>query len=233
MSAVQRIAYHVILPNGAIHRIVLSLDPASLEICEPVPAALPDWTRLEFERCSSCPLAATAGARCPAAVRLAPVIEGWLDVVSYDRVQVRVEMAERTITAELPAQQALASILGLVLATSGCPRTAVFRPMARFHLPFASESETAYRAAAMYLMSQYFAARDGRPADIELAGLGRLYEDLHAVNRGLARRLRAASRQDAVINAIVLLGGYASLLPAALDELLEEVRPAFSALLDS
>ncbi|HSN69850.1 MAG TPA: hypothetical protein VLT59_00005, partial [Steroidobacteraceae bacterium] len=64
-----------------------------------------------------------------------------------------------------------------------------------------------------------------------LAGLGRLYEDLHEVNRGLARRLRSAVSQDAVVNAVVLLGIYTSLLPEALDDLLEELRPAFAALL--
>jgi hypothetical protein len=42
------------------------------------------------------------------------------------------------------------------VATSGCRYTAYFKPMARFHLPFANEEETAYRAISMYLLSQRF-----------------------------------------------------------------------------
>src|SRR5690606_40128032 len=68
----------------------------------------------------------------------------------------------------LSAQQALASLMGLVMASSGFPKTAVFRPMARFHLPFSSESETAYRVAAMYLVAQHFAHRDGAPSDLKI-----------------------------------------------------------------
>jgi hypothetical protein len=30
------------------------------------------------------------------------------------------------------------------------------KPMARFHLPLASEEETIYRATTMYLLAQYF-----------------------------------------------------------------------------
>ena len=36
---------------------------------------------------------------------------------------------------------------GLIMATAGCPWTDRLRPMARFHLPFATEAETVYRDA--------------------------------------------------------------------------------------
>ena len=92
------------------------------------------------------------------------VIDGFADLVSYDKVRVTVESEERSVVATLSAQQALASLMGLIMASSGCPRTAVFRPMARFHLPFSSESETAYRVAAMYLLAQHFIASRRRQA---------------------------------------------------------------------
>ncbi|NLG77623.1 MAG: hypothetical protein GX535_15440, partial [Xanthomonadaceae bacterium] len=155
------------------------------------------------------------------------------DIVSYDTVRVTVESEERSVTATLSAQQALASLMGLVMASSGCPKTAVFRPMARFHLPFSSESETAYRVAAMYLVAQHFAHRDGAPSDLNLDQLERVYRGVHAVNRGMAQRLRAATRQDAIVNAIVLLDVYSSLVPAAIHDILDEIRPAFEALLRS
>jgi hypothetical protein len=146
-------------------------------------------------------------------------------------VRVAVETDERSVIATLSAQQALASLMGLIMASSGCPRTAVFRPMARFHLPFSNESETAYRVAAMYLLAQHFIAREGGKADFNLDDLGRVYRGVHAVNRGMAQRLRAATRQDAIVNAIVLLDVYSSLVPAAIHDILAEIKPAFAALL--
>jgi hypothetical protein len=83
----------------------------------------------------------------------------------------------------------------------------------------------------MYLVAQHFAERDGQPADLALNHLERVYRGVHAVNRGMAQRLRAATRQDAIVNAIVLLDVYSSLVPAAIHDILDEIRPAFQALM--
>jgi hypothetical protein len=85
--------------------------------------------------------------------------------------------------------------------------------------------------AAMYLVAQHFTARAGGEADLALENLERVYRGMHAVNRGMAQRLRAASRQDAIVNAIVLLDVYSSLVPAAIHDILDEIKPAFAALL--
>jgi hypothetical protein len=213
------------------HVFTLFLDPESAQFADPLPEALPDWTRLDFHQCSGCPLAIKSSPFCPAAARLASVIDRFADQVSYDQIDVVVETEERTVSARTSAQQALASLIGLVLASSGCPQTAVFRPMARFHLPFSSEVETAYRIASMYLMAQHFAAREGKTRDLDLKDLALVYRGVHQVNVGLVQRLRAATHQDAIVNAVVLLDVYTSLVPAALEDLLDEVKPAFSALL--
>jgi len=44
-------------------------------------------------------------------------------VVSYDQIRVTVETDERSITSTLSAQQAVASLMGLLMAASGCPFT--------------------------------------------------------------------------------------------------------------
>jgi hypothetical protein len=213
------------------HVFTLKLDPTAGLFADAAPEEPPEWTRLDFHQCSGCPLALSESPHCPAAVRLAAVIDRFANLVSYDSIDVTVETEERVISTRTSAQQGLASLIGLVLAASGCPQTAVFRPMARFHLPFSSEVETAYRVASMYLMSQHFAARDGREQDVTLKDLSMVYRGVHQVNVGLVQRLRAATHQDAIVNAVVLLDVYTSLVPAALEELLNEVRPAFAALL--
>ena len=224
------ITYKVATPDSREHVFRVQLDrDSALLISKPLENP-PAWTELGFHQCQGCPLNG-ATTHCPAALHLAGVIDGFTDLVSYDQVRVTVESEERSVVATLSAQQALASLMGLIMASSGCPRTAVFRPMARFHLPFSSEAETAYRVASMYLVAQQFKARSGEPADFKLEDFESVYRGVHAVNRGMAQRLRAASRQDAIVNAIVLLDVYSSLVPVAIHDILDEVKPAFDALL--
>lgn len=73
-------------------------------------------------------------------------------------------------------QRGLSSLLGLILATRDCTYTRYFRPMARFHLPLASEEETIYRAASMYLLAQYLRANDGKQVDINLTRSAEIYK---------------------------------------------------------
>ena len=225
------LTYRFTLPDSQERAFELEMDRDTAELSPPQLAEPPAWTALAFNQCTGCPFNAAEKPHCPAALQLAGVIDGFTDIVSYDKVRVTVESEERQVVATLAAQQALASLMGLIMASSGCPRTAVFRPMARFHLPFSSESETAYRVASMYLLAQHYAAREGAAADFVLADLERVYRGVHSVNRGMAQRLRAASRQDAIVNAVVLLDVYSSLVPAAIHDILDEIKPAFAALL--
>jgi hypothetical protein len=228
------LTYRFTLPDSQERVFELEMDRDTAELSPPpVPDPPPAWTALTFHQCSGCPLNAADRPHCPAALQLAGVIDGFTDLVSYDKVRVTVQSEERQVIATLAAQQALASLMGLIMASSGCPTTAVFRPMARFHLPFSSESETAYRVASMYLLAQHYAAREGAAGDFALDDLDRVYRGVHAVNRGMAQRLRAASRQDAIVNAVVLLDVYSSLVPAAIHDILEEIKPAFAALLEA
>jgi hypothetical protein len=213
------------------HVFNVRLDRDTALFIEPLPEALPSWAQLDFHQCSGCPLAINESPHCPAAARLAPLIDRFADLVSYDQLDVTVVTEERTISTRTTAQQGIASLIGLVLAASGCPHTAAFRPMARFHLPFSSELETSYRVASMYLLAQHFAAEEGRTPDVGLQDLALVYRGVHRVNVGLVQRLRAATQQDAIVNAVVLLDVYTSLVPAALDEMLSEIRATFNALL--
>jgi hypothetical protein len=225
------VVYRFSVPKQPEYVFTLQLDSDTSALIDALPENPPHWTELEFHQCSNCPLKASESPHCPAALRLAAVGSRCANLVSFDQVSVTVETLDRTITTQTTAQQGLASLIGLIMASSGCPRTAVFRPMARFHLPFSNESETAYRVASMYLLAQHYAAREGRPTDLSLKDLALVYRGVHLVNRGMVQRLRAATREDAVVNAIVLLDVYTSLVPAALDELLAELRPSFEPLL--
>lgn len=208
------------------------LDEETLAPLEPLPGTPPEWTWLERHQCDGCRLDTERHPLCPAALRLIGPARHFGDVLSYERVHLRVTTREREVTAETSSQAAVSSLLGLLMATSGCPHTAFLRPMARFHLPLASEEETIYRAASMYLLAQYFRKREGRTTDLELRGLVDLYRGVAEVNRGMVQRLREASEKDSTVNAVVLLDLFTKSLPAAVDDALEELRPLFDTYLD-
>lgn len=223
-----RIRYRFELPDGSKTHIELTFDPVSFRLRNPPPTDPPFWTELNFNQCANCPLSLEEHTHCPAALSLAPAIEALKGLVSFDGVKVTVLEGGRTIRVESTAQQALSSVMGLIMATSGCPWTDKLRPMARFHLPFASESETLYRSVSMFLMARALDERAGRPPR-GMEALKQLYENLHVVNRDVSRRLGAATRTDPARNAIALLDSFTVLMPVAIEQMFEEITPLFDA----
>ena len=226
MTETLRIRYGFDLPNGSKKHVDLCFDPKNFRLTNEVPAEPPFWTELKFSQCANCPLNSEEHTHCPSALHMAPAVELLKELVSFDTVGVTVTQAERTVHAETSAQQALSSVLGLIMATSGCPWTDKLRPMARYHLPFASEAETVYRSVCMFLMARELT---GTAEPSGFAELKDLYDNLHVVNRDMSRRLGAATRTDPARNAMALLDSYTTLLPAALESQLAELKPLFDA----
>jgi hypothetical protein len=224
MSDPQRIRYRFELPDGSQKSLDFSFDGADFRLSNPAPATPPPWTELKFNQCANCPLDPAHTSHCPAALQMVSAIEPLKALVSFDTVGVTVIQDERTIYAEISVQTAMSSVLGLIMATAGCPWTDRLRPMARFHLPFATEAETVYRSISMFLLARELAGADGSRG---FAALEELYEHLHVVNRDMSRRLGAATRTDPAQNAMALLDAYATLLPAALACSLDELKPLF------
>ena len=92
-------------------------------------------------------------------------------VLSHQTLDAEVISGGRSIRANTSAQAVASSIMGLISATSGCPHTAFLKPLAWFHLPFASEEETVFRAVSAWLLKQYFRECDGELGDWTLDGL--------------------------------------------------------------
>jgi hypothetical protein len=113
------------------------------------------------------------------------------------------------------------------VATSGCPVTAFFKPMARFHLPFANIEETYYRAASMYMLGQHYRWQRNLSADLDMIGLKRFYAGVANVNKGMADRIRANKREDGAVNAIVLLDMFVRGMPTEIESTLKDLAPLF------
>ncbi|HXA34705.1 MAG TPA: hypothetical protein VNW26_00100 [Steroidobacteraceae bacterium] len=226
MSPALTIVYRFDLPDGSAKTLEFAFDAVDFKMLKAPPDSPPFWTELTFSRCANCPLDERLNPHCPAALQLASALEPLNALVSFDTVGVTVTQAERTMYAQTSAQQAMSSVIGLVMATSGCPWTDHLRPMARFHLPFASEAETVYRSIGMFLLARAIAGSDESQG---FAALESLYENLHVVNRDMSRRLGAAARTDPARNAMALLDAYTTLLPEALARSLDELSPLFDA----
>ncbi|MBF0562464.1 MAG: hypothetical protein HQL37_10680 [Alphaproteobacteria bacterium] len=208
-------------------QVRLSFHRITFELLQSRTAKPPAWAVLDYYKCGHCPLVAATSPLCPFAEAVAAFIPQFEKFYSYDEATVEVATERRTIVYHGPLQNGMAALIGLAGATCGCPHLAFLRPMARFHLPFASEGETMYRAVSMDLLRQYLlhdAQRDQWPS---LDGLRRCYAAAAKVNMGMAARIRAGSVRDAAINGLIILDTFAQAAPYVIEGKLEELRHIF------
>ena len=225
------IEYRIKFGEERIEAFNFELDGKTFDlIADEVPDP-PNWTELSFQRCSHCPLSAEEHNHCPMALQLYDIVERFHDTRSIDKVELEVLTEERQVIQTLDIQRAIASILDLILPVCGCPKTAHLKPLARFHLPLASEEETVFRVTSMYLLAQYFLSQTSKKANIELDGLTRIYEDLHIINKAMANRLRGVTQSDSLKNALTLVDMYSILVPLLLEDQLAEMRVFFESYL--
>ena len=203
--------------------MVLDRPPAN-------PQGAAPWTQLTNNQCPNCPLDTQRHSHCPAALDLAPVITAFAQMISHEQAHVEVETPERTVSKDCQVQQALSSLVALTMATSGCPILGQMRNLAMTHLPFATSEETLFRSLGAYLITQLLGERHGGQPDWALDGLRRLYADLEVLNKAFKKRINAAAKQDAAINAVSALGvlslGVGLSIEDSLEELVQFTMPA-------
>lgn len=210
------ITYVFQIDSGAEVRFDVDLDRPAAQ------GDLPNWTLLETDKCPHCPLPALPGARCPAAADLVPLIQRFSALASIGTAEVHVVRAEYEVRKRTDTQTALSAMMGLVLATSGCPILSRMRPLAHTHLPFASETESIYRITAMHLFSCFL---DQKTPDLK--GLTALFTDIDNLNLAFAKRIKRAIENDASINALVLLHSRNMMASLLIDDNIEKIRAWF------
>ena len=208
--------------------VELAFDDLTFHILLPDGEERPEWTQLEFQRCPNCPLS-TVETHCPAALAISHYLPAFAAKISHSKAVVEVETRNRIIVSKTTLQAAMASLIGLTLATCGCPRTQFLRPMARFHLPFADERETVFRSLSTWLLIQYICRThvgEGHlPASFD--DLKACYAEVSIVNAALAERLRAAVSRDAALNAVMILDSFALITPENIDGDFADIAAVF------
>jgi hypothetical protein len=226
-----KISYRFNLGSHGVERFDLELDNKTLELIQQQKQEPPNWAELSFHQCPHCPLKSESHPFCPVAANISQVIWRFDNVVSYDEIDLEVSTDARMFSQKTTAQRAISSLMGLLFATSGCPHTNYMKPMARFHLPLATEDDTIFRAAGMYLLAQFFLKQEGEAADLELIGLTEIYKNLHVVNTSIAERIKKIATTDSSTNAVIILDAFTNIMPFVIEDQLDEIRHLFSAYL--
>ncbi len=203
---------------------VVEINEENFEHPAPELEELPKWSELDYKKCPNCTLNPIWHTHCPLAVRLIPLVN-MPPCNSYDEVTAEVTMEGKKISVDTSAQEVLSSLLGLVMATSGCPHTQFFKPLAWYHQPFATPEETVYRACTAYLSS--YALHNDSSNKVSFEALKKIYTNIHIINVNVASRIHNYAETDSAINAIVLLDLITQDLPIAVDEDLSELKRLF------
>lgn len=217
--------------DKAVKQFTIKLDRETLGFISEKRFDPPAWTRLNHYKCENCMLTEPADRYCPIAINLSDIVEEFKDFFSYENVSVSVKTEDRTYLKNTTIQEGLSSLLGIIMVTSGCPVMEYLKPMVRFHLPFATLTETIFRMISMYFVAQHLLKEDGKTVDWKLDGLKKIYAEVGKVNRGFAQRLSDAAKKDADVNALVNLDCFATMVPLAAKETLKEISLYFSAYL--
>jgi len=203
--------YTFTLDDGHTRTFEVNLDPDTLNIIPAENQTIPGWARLDFVKCDQC-LLPPGTTHCPIAVNIGPIVDAFRDVLSFRTAEVTVETAHRKYHKKGSVQDALFPLLGIYMSASGCPSMEKLKPMVRYHLPFASTDETIYRVFAMYVSAQYLRMQNGLEPDWDLKGLSEIYSRVNEVNQSFCERLTKAANEDALINAVVILDAFGTLM---------------------
>ena len=185
---------------------------------------LPAWVRLEHCQCSNCPLKPGDTPYCRAATEILPVVEAFQAEDAYQKVDVTVTDERRSYFKQTTLEESLRSLLGLKMATSGCPVLSELKPMALHHLPFANSDEFVMRSVGYYLLQQLFAKRNQQEADWELKGLVERNQRLQLVNQALWQRIHAVCKGDSNLKALLNFFSMASSVSVSLESQLRKLQ---------
>ncbi|NQY68299.1 MAG: hypothetical protein HRT72_11350 [Flavobacteriales bacterium] len=211
--------------SSEVYQVELDLQNQILTNIDRV--SYPEWTALELNKCENCPLSSDDYSHCPLAINISGVIEKFTRINSYSKVYLIVTIGDKEIRQRTDAQNAISSLMGLLIATSGCPHTDFLKPMAHFHFPLATEEETLFRTTGSFLLSQYFQLQNGSLDKFNFNQLKSHYNEISKVNHGISKRIRASGAHDAIINAIVLLDIFAMLFPIVIEDSLKDIEYIF------
>jgi len=223
-----RIQYQFLFDKQNINKLTIVIDPKTFSMVPPDLENKPAWTRLEYRQCDCCPLTKEEQPYCRIAINIALIIETFKNRISYEKCVVRCITPERIYQKNTSLMEGLSSLLGLIMATSDCPAMSLFKPMARFHLPFSTIEETMVRATSMFLLRQYFIHKDNLVPNLKLEELRESYETVKVLNAALLKRIKGLASQDSDKNAIMIFHSISEILSMEIEANLSSIEHIFT-----
>ncbi|MBT3310354.1 MAG: hypothetical protein HN382_12620 [Gammaproteobacteria bacterium] len=216
--------------KGRIEQFNLQFDDEDLSLQSGLGEVSEEpWMVLSNHQCKGCSLDQQTSPLCPVAANLGGMIRPFKEEISHTEVEVEVLFRERKISKCCDLQQGIRSMMGLVMATSGCPLLDKLRPMAYLHQPFSTMDETLFRSVSSYLMAQFLHPSDNQQHNFDLEGVRQLFNDITLTNESFALRIQSIGGRDANINALLGLDIAVKIGGMSVDsDWLEKVKPLFS-----
>lgn len=218
--------YTFLLPDRRCITFSVIVDQVSHQIAT-CPIIAPAWARLQFHQCAPCTLKVEEHPYCPVALSISDLVTTFKDTASHVSCTVFCVSPERTVIKETKIQEGLTSILGLLIAISGCPIMEFFKPLARFHLPFATVDESIFRIVAMYMLRKYYQNEGTTKDHFSLRDIKDHYALVQQVNKGIFDRIHSVTQFDADKNAIITLNSLGQILEMEIDSNLESLAHLF------
>ena len=228
-----KITYSFDFDDGRNKTFQIQLDRENLNFISNEETDSPEWARLTYHKCKNCPLSEAEHKYCPVANNLKYLTERFSNIHSHENTFVSVTTEDRTYKKRTTVEEALGSLMGIIMVTSGCPVLDHFKPMARFHLPFSSPTETTIRSLSMYLLAQFLMHKDQNThaVNFDLDDFDKIFAKINEVNNDFSNRLHAASEKDANLSALSNLDCNATLVSMTIKDTLTEVKQYYSAYL--
>jgi hypothetical protein len=201
--------YRFIFKSGRETEFDIKLDRKSLSVIPKSQLGYPEWIILGHRKCPICPLDEKNVNYCPVAKNMLGVVDAFKGIRPDEPIELYIQNEMRDYHKSTTVKEGMSSLIGIYMVTSGCPVLDKLRPMVRFHLPFANEQETRYRAITMYLMAQYLLYKQNRVPDWDLKYLFSIYKSVQIVNKAFHERLADSALKNATIEALGKLDYYA------------------------
>lgn len=187
---------------------------------------LPSWVRLGNNQCTNCPLKKETSPCCPVAVDLKKVADDFQHLPAANKATVHVKTPQREYIKQTTVEEGVRALIGVVMASSGCPIMATLKPMVKNHLPFTSQEEYMIRMLSYHLLKEFFKLRQGQEPDWSLKGLVDDMKQLQTVNHGFWQRIYPVCENDsnikAFLNFFTLSSNAVKMFYDQLDKLMED-----------
>ncbi len=188
----------------------INLDKDTLNHIDESNTEPAEWTKFCNFRCPHCPIEKDSITYCPVALRLEDIITFFSDFPSFTEANILVTTRERVYAKKGSVQQGVSSLVGLVMASSGCPVMNKLKPLVQFHLPFATLEDTEFRILSMYLVAQFFRWKKGLEPDWSLEKLSHFYKEIQMTNEYVVFKMNSLESYDSARNAVTILNYFAN-----------------------